>query len=156
MACYPRLKRSAGGAEHKRAIDRHFVDQQSFPASANRDQLTAAIYDEFTARIIEVYQTVPAITGAEAAILQLRQRGYLVASTTGFDRASRCPSFAASVGRACSPPRSAATTWSKDGRLPLCLFHAMEEARVNSVAEVWRWAIPRSIYRLERMPACTA
>lgn len=120
----------------KRAIIRHFVDQQSSPAGVNRDELTAAIYDEFTARIIEVYQAVPAITGAEAAIRQLRQSGYLVASTTGFDRAITMSIFR----RLGWQGMFASTICSDDveqGRpSPFMLFHAMEEARVNSVAEV--------------------
>ena len=47
---------------------------------------TAEVYDEFTAKIIAIYRSVPPIAGAEDAIRQLRQSGYLVATTTGFDR----------------------------------------------------------------------
>src|SRR5262249_25721698 len=71
----------------KREMIRYFVDKQSLPASADRNKLTTAIYDEFTAEIIAVYRSVPPIAGAEGAIRELRQRGYLLASTTGFDRA---------------------------------------------------------------------
>ena len=39
------------------------------------------------ANLIGVYQSVPPIAGAENAIRQLRQDGYLLATTTGFDRA---------------------------------------------------------------------
>jgi phosphonatase-like hydrolase len=120
----------------KRAIIRHFVDHQSLPSGANRDQLTAAIYDEFTARIIEVYRAVPAITGAEAAIRQLTQSGYLVATTTGLDRAITMSIFR----RVGWEGMFASTICSDDveqGRpSPFMLFHAMEQARVSSVAEV--------------------
>src|SRR5205085_205914 len=120
----------------KREIIRHFVEKQSLPPNADRDKLTAAIYDEFTADLIAVYRSVPPIAGAEDAIRQLRQSGYLVATTTGFDRAITESIF----GRLGWKELFAATICSDDvtqGRpSPFMLFHAMEAARVNNVAEV--------------------
>lgn len=120
----------------KREIVRHFVDQQSLPANVDRTQLAAKIYDEFTARLIEVYRSVPPIAGAEDAIRQLRQGGYLVATTTGFDRA-----VSASIFHRLGWERYFAATICSDdvaqGRpSPFMLFHAMETARVSNVAEV--------------------
>ena len=71
----------------KREVIRHFVDAQSLRPNVDRDKLTASIYEEFTADIISIYRSVPPIAGAENAIRELRHRGYLVATTTGFDRA---------------------------------------------------------------------
>lgn len=120
----------------KREIIRHFVGQQSLPANADREKLTAGIYDEFTADLIAVYRSVPPIAGAEDAIRELRQRGYLVATTTGFDRAITNSIF----DRLDWKKYFTATICSDDvaqGRpAPFMLFHAMESAQVNSVAEV--------------------
>lgn len=120
----------------KREIVRHFVELQSPPPSVDREKLIGQIYDEFTRRLIEVYATVPPIAGAEDAIRQLRQSGYLVATTTGFDRAITLPIFR----RLGWEKYFAAIICSDDvaqGRpSPFMLFHAMEAARVNSVTEV--------------------
>jgi phosphonatase-like hydrolase len=120
----------------KREVVRHFVDQQSLPPTVDRDKLAAAIYDEFTANLIAIYRSVPPIAGAEDAIRQLRQSGYRVATTTGFDRAITSSIFR----RLGWEQYFAATICSDDvaqGRpSPFMLFHAMESARVNSVAEV--------------------
>ena len=120
----------------KREIVRHFVDQQSPPPATARDQLVASIYDEFSANLIEVYRSVPPIAGAEDAIRQMRASGYLVATTTGFDRA-----LTTSIFRRLGWEQYFAATACSDevaqGRpSPFMLFHAMEAARVNSVAEV--------------------
>lgn len=120
----------------KREIIRHFVDQGRVPAKADRDKLTDTIYDEFTADLIAVYRSVPPIAGAEDAIREMRQKGFLVATTTGFDRAITASIF----DRLGWMKYFAATICSDDvaqGRpSPFMLFHAMEVARVNSVAEV--------------------
>ena len=120
----------------KREIIRHFVNKQSLPANADREKLTTVIYDEFTADLIGVYRSVPAIAGAEDAIRELRQSGYLVATTTGFDRAITASIF----DRLGWNKYFAAVICSDDvvqGRpSPFMLFHAMESARVNNVAEV--------------------
>ncbi len=120
----------------KREIVRYFVDRQSLPQSVDRDKLTASIYDEFSSNLIAVYRSVPPIAGAENAIRQMRQDGYLLATTTGFDRAITTSIFR----RLGWEQYFAATICSDDvaqGRpSPFMLFHAMESARVNSVAEV--------------------
>jgi phosphonatase-like hydrolase len=120
----------------KREMVRHFVERQSLPASVDRDKLVASIYDEFTSELIAAYQSVPAIAGAENAIRQLRDSGFLVATTTGFDRAVTMSIFR----RLGWEQYFAAVVCSDDvaqGRpSPFMLFHAMEAARVNNVAEV--------------------
>ena len=120
----------------KRAIIRHFVDRQSLPPNTDRDRLSALAYDEFTADLIAVYRSVPPIAGAEAAIRELCQNGYLVATTTGFDRAVTTSIF----DRLGWQKYFAATICSDDvvsGRpSPFMLFHAMESAKVDNVAEV--------------------
>lgn len=119
----------------KREMIRHFVEQQVVAASADRDKLIGRIYDEFTSDLIEVYRSVPPIAGAEAAIVELRQKGFLVATTTGFDRAVTTSIF----DRLGWSSYFAATVCSDDvsqGRpAPFMLFHAMEAAKVMSVAE---------------------
>jgi phosphonatase-like hydrolase len=120
----------------KREVVRHFVERQSLPPSVDRDKLVASIYDEFSSELIAAYRTVPAIAGAESAIRQLRESGYLVATTTGFDRAITMSIFR----RLGWEQYFAAMVCSDDvaqGRpSPFMLFHAMEAARVDSVAEV--------------------
>jgi phosphonatase-like hydrolase len=119
----------------KREMIRHFVEHQTLPANADRDKLTSTVYDEFTAELIAAYQSVPPIAGAEDAIRELRDKGYLVATTTGFDRAITDSIF----GRLGWEKYFAAIICSDDVALgrpsPFMLFHAMEAARVDSVAE---------------------
>jgi phosphonatase-like hydrolase len=120
----------------KREIVRHFVELQTMPPGADREKLVTAIYQDFNARLGEIYRTVPPIAGAEDAIQNLRQSGYLLATTTGFDREITIPIF----HRLGWEKYFAAIVCSDDvaqGRpAPFMLFHAMESARVNSVAEV--------------------
>jgi len=120
----------------KREVIRHFVNQQSTSPGVNQDKLITAIHGEFTTNLIEVYRSVPPITGAGEAIRQLRASGYLVATTTGFDRAINTSIFR----RLGWEGYFAASVCSDDvaqGRpSPFMIFHAMEAARVNSVAEV--------------------
>jgi phosphonatase-like hydrolase len=120
----------------KREIIRHFVERQTKPAGADREKLATDIYQDFSARLSEIYRTVPPIAGAEDAIQNLRQSGYLLATTTGFDREITIPIF----HRLGWEKYFVAIVCSDDvaqGRpAPYMLFHAMESARVNSVAEV--------------------
>ncbi|HYO81816.1 MAG TPA: HAD-IA family hydrolase [Bryobacteraceae bacterium] len=120
----------------KREVIRYFVDQQSPPPNVDRGKLTAAIHDEFTAKLIEVYRSVPPIAGAGETIRQLRASGYLVAATTGFDR-----TITTSIFQRLGWERDFAAIICSDdvaqGRpAPFMIFHAMESAGVNSVAEV--------------------
>jgi phosphonatase-like hydrolase len=128
------IRRRRGAS--KREIVRYFVDRQSLPQTVDRDSLTASIYDEFSANLIEVYRSVPPIAGAEDAILQLRKNGYLLATTTGFDRAITMSIFR----RLGWVEYFVAIVCSDDvvqGRpSPFMLFHAMESARVDRVVEV--------------------
>src|SRR6185437_5927542 len=71
----------------KREIIRYFVEKQTLPPSANRDQLVGAIYEQFSSNLMEVYRSVPPIPGSERAIQQMRRDGYVLATSTGFDRA---------------------------------------------------------------------
>ena len=120
------------GASKREVIGR-FVAAQ---LGAGRDELIDKIHAEFTARLIEVYKSVPPVKGAEQAIRQLRAGGRLVAATTGFDRA-----IALSIIRRLGwEPDLAAVITSDDVPLgrpaPYMIFRAMEAARVQSVAEV--------------------
>jgi phosphonatase-like hydrolase len=120
----------------KRDMLRHFVDLSAPGPSVDRDKLTSAIYDEFTANLIEIYRSVPPIAGAEDAIREMREKKYLVATTTGFDRAINT-----SIFRRLGWEKYFAASISSDdvaqGRpAPFMLFHAMEAARVGNVAEV--------------------
>jgi len=128
------IRRRRGAS--KREIVRYFVDRQSFSQTVDRDKLTANIYDEFSSNLIEIYRSVPPIAGAENAIRQLRLDGYLLATTTGFDRAITMSIF----GRLGWEKYFTAIICSDDvaqGRpSPFMLFHAIESARVDSVAEV--------------------
>ena len=131
------MRRYDGGGEHPSAKSCAIcVDKQGLLPSADRDQLTAKIYDEFSSNLIEVYRSVPPIAGTENAIQQMRRHGYLLATTTGFDRAVTTSIFR----RLDWEGYFAASICSDDvvqGRpAPFMLFHAMEAARVDSVAEV--------------------
>lgn len=118
----------------KREVVRHFVDLRA--GAANRERLAADIYRDFHTRLNAVYQTVPPIAGVEDAIRQMRDAGYLVATSTGFDRETTAAIFR----RLGWEKYFVATVTSDDvaaGRpAPYMLFHAMESARVESVAEV--------------------
>jgi phosphonatase-like hydrolase len=120
----------------KREIVRYFVEKQALPPSADRDQLIASIYNEFSSNLMEVYRSVPPIAGAENAIQQMRRDGYLLATTTGFDRA-----ITTSIFRRLGWEKYFAATICSDDVLqgrpaPFMLFHAMESARVDSVVKV--------------------
>jgi phosphonatase-like hydrolase len=120
----------------KREIVRYFVEKQALRTDAAREQLIASIYDEFSSNLVKAYRSVPPIAGAENAFQQMRRDGYLLATTTGFDRA-----IASSIFSRLGWERYFAATVCSDevvqGRpAPFMLFHAMEAARVGSVAEV--------------------
>src|SRR5262249_29158951 len=110
--------------------------QQRLPNGTDKEKLAARVYEEFTARVIAVYRSVPPIPGAEEAIRRLRQNGYLLATTTGFDRV-----ITASIFRRLGWEQNFAAMISSDdvarGRpSPYMLFHAMESAGIDKVAEV--------------------
>lgn len=119
----------------KREVVRYFVDRHT-AAGADRVHLARVIYEEFTARLIEVYRTVPPIAGAEDAIRELRTANLQVAASTGFDRA-----VTASIFQRLGWERYFCAVVTSDdvpqGRpAPYMLFHAMESAGVARVTEV--------------------
>lgn len=116
----------------KREMVRHFVQLRTGAADTS---LIAKIYDQFVTQVNKSYATVKPIPGAEAAISEMRRDGYLLATTTGFDR----PLTQAILGRLGWQKLFVASITSDDvvdGRpAPYMLFHAMEAARVDNVAE---------------------
>lgn len=120
----------------KREVVRHFTYDRSKTTGAKRDAICDAIYKDFTARAIEAYKNVPPIPGAEKSFQQLRRQGFLLASSTGFSR-----EITASILQRLEWEKYFAAMITSDdvthGRpSPYMIFHAMESARVDSVAEV--------------------
>ena len=120
----------------KREVVRHFAGERSTAKGAARDALVAAIYADFSARVIEAYKGVPPIAGAETAFQKLLQSGCLLASSTGFGR-----EIAASIFHRLGWEKYFAAVITSDdvaqGRpSPYMIFHAMESTRVANVAEV--------------------
>jgi phosphoglycolate phosphatase-like HAD superfamily hydrolase len=62
----------------KRAVIRHFVDQQSKQSELDRQTLALKIYKDFVAQVNEAYKSVPPVSGAEETIRKLRENDYLV------------------------------------------------------------------------------
>jgi phosphonatase-like hydrolase len=120
----------------KRDIVRHFVTERAKAPEAERDKLIETIYADFRARIIESYQTIKGIPGAEDAFRAMRDMGLTLATSTGFDAAIT----ASILGRLGWEHYFAARITSDDvleGRpAPYMLFHAMERTRVDCVAQV--------------------
>ncbi|HYA17173.1 MAG TPA: HAD-IA family hydrolase [Bryobacteraceae bacterium] len=120
----------------KREIVRHFVELRAHAAEAERKTLIESIYGDFSARIIEAYRTVKPIEGAEDAFQEMRSRGLLLATSTGFDG----PITASIMRRLGWEHYFTAMITSDDvvqGRpSPYMLFHAMEAARVDCVSQV--------------------
>jgi len=120
----------------KREAVRHFVKEKSTAPEADQERLIEQVYNEFRTSLNEIYRTVPAIAGAEEAIRKMRQSGYLLAATTGFDRDITSPIFK----RLGWEQHFRAVVCSDDvaqGRpAPYMIFHAMEAARVQRVSEV--------------------
>jgi phosphonatase-like hydrolase len=119
----------------KREMVRHFVEQKTKAAAENRAVIDT-IYRDFTDQVSRAYVNVKPIAGAEDAMKEMRASGYLLATTTGFDR----PLTRAILHRLNWEPLFAASITSDDvvdGRpAPYMLFHAMEAARVDNVQEV--------------------
>ena len=120
----------------KREVVHHFVYQQTLAPGANREKLSADIYQDFFTRLNAVYQTVPPIAGVEDALRKMRDSGYLLATTTGFDRDTTTAIFRR-LGWEKYFVASVSSDDVAQGRpAPYMIFHAMEAARVNRVAEV--------------------
>ena len=120
----------------KKAVIQHFVDLQSKQSEAERQKLTSEILEDFNAQIVEAYRAVPPIAGAEEAIRKLREKNYLLATTTGFDREIVVPIFRRLGWEKYFAAIVASNDVAQGRPAPYMLFHAMEIARVNSVAEV--------------------
>jgi phosphonatase-like hydrolase len=120
----------------KRAVIRHFVDQQSKLSEPGRQTLSTEIYRTFVGQVNEAYKTVPPIEGAEETIRKLRASGYLLATTTGFDREIVMPIFQRLGWEKYFAAMVASDDVGQGRPAPYMLFHAMEAAGVNSVAEV--------------------
>jgi phosphonatase-like hydrolase len=120
----------------KREVVKHFVQLRGPSPDAGRDELIEAVYKNFKDQIIAVYASVPPIAGAEEAFQKMRASGLLLATTTGFDREITNSIFDRLGWR----KYFAATITSDDvtqGRpSPYMIFHAMEAAKVDGVAEV--------------------
>src|SRR5258707_1114040 len=82
-------------------------------------------------RVNESYRTVPPIAGAEEAIRKLREKNYLLATTTGFDREIVIPIFRRFGWEKYFAAIIASDDVSQGRPSPYMLFHAMETAAVN-------------------------
>jgi phosphonatase-like hydrolase len=120
----------------KRSVIQHFVDLRSKKSNAERQTLASAIYQDFNAQLNAAYRTVPPIAGAEEAIGKLREYGYLLAATTGFDREVVVPIFRRLGWEKYFAAIVASNDVSRGRPSPYMLFHAMETAQVDSVAAV--------------------
>jgi len=120
----------------KRAVVQHFVDLRSKKNDADRQALVDEIYRDFNAQLNETYRTVPPIAGAEEAIRKLRENGYLLAATTGFDREIVVPIFRRLGWEKYFAAIVASNDVSRGRPSPYMLLHAMEMAQVDSVAAV--------------------
>jgi phosphonatase-like hydrolase len=115
----------------KREMVRHFVER-----SGKSKALIEPIYADFSAQADKAYANVQPIVGAEDALKQMRADGLLLATTTGF-------------GRELTEKVMHKLNWKQyfvvnvtsddvvDARpAPFMLFHAMEAAHVDNVADV--------------------
>jgi phosphonatase-like hydrolase len=120
----------------KRAVIRHFVDQQSKQSEVDRQTLAHEIYKDFVEQVNEAYKSVPPVSGAEETIRKLRENGYLIATTTGFDREIVIPIFRRLGWEKYFAAIVASDDVSKGRPAPYMIFHAMEKTLVDSVSEV--------------------
>jgi|SRR5665213_823304 len=120
----------------KRAVVSHFVDQRSKRSAPERQRLAGDIYRDFVGQVNEAYKSVPPILRAEETIIRLRESGYLVAATTGFDREIVMPIFRRLGWEKYFAAIIASDDVSQGRPAPYMLFHAMEAAKISSVAEV--------------------
>ena len=119
----------------KRGMVRHFVELRS-KAGTDRAAVTEAIYRDFSAQVNKAYADVQPIAGAEEAFRAMRRRSLLLATTTGFDRDLTTKIFRR-LGWQDYFVASITSDDVVDGRpAPFMLFHAMEAAHVDRVADV--------------------
>ena len=121
------------GAAKKQMV-RHFVELRTKPNSG-REGLIDSIYRDFSARASKAYSDVKPIAGSEDAFRKLRAKGLFLATTTGFDRNLADQIFDRLNWRDYFA-FTVASDEVADGRpSPFMIFHAMEGARVDRVAE---------------------
>jgi phosphonatase-like hydrolase len=119
----------------KRGMIRHFVELRT-KADAGREALTDAIYRDFSAQADAAYKTVRPIAGIEEAMRSMRGDGLLLATTTGFGRELNATIFHR-LGWGEQFAASINSDDVVDGRpAPFMIFHAMEAAHVENVADV--------------------
>lgn len=127
---------SAWRGASKRQVVQHFVQQRTAQPNVDLEKLAKAIYKDFNAQVKKAYSTAQPIADAEETFVKLHKGGFLLATTTGFDREITTSIF----DRLKWHQYFIATVTSDDvvqGRpAPFLIFHAMELARVNSVSEV--------------------
>jgi phosphonatase-like hydrolase len=118
----------------KRGMVRHFVELRG-PAGGHA-ALVETIYADFTSHVSKAYENVQPIAGAEDMLKELKRRGFLLATTTGFDR----PQTEAIMTKLNWHGYFVASITSDDvvdGRpSPFMLFRAMEAAHVDDVSTV--------------------
>jgi phosphonatase-like hydrolase len=120
----------------KREIVRHFVTQRIKLPEAERDKLIQAIYADFSARIIDGYKTVKGIPGAEDAFRAMQKMGLILATSTGFDAAITSSILTRLGWERYFVARVTSDDVVQGRPSPYMLFHAMESARVDCVAQV--------------------
>ncbi|HKD04808.1 MAG TPA: HAD-IA family hydrolase [Bryobacteraceae bacterium] len=120
----------------KREIVRHFVTERLKRPGAERDKLIETVYTDFQQRIIESYATIKGIPGAEDALRAMRNMGVTLATSTGFD-ATITASIMSRLGwRDYFVAQITSDDVAQGRPSPYMLFHAMEKARVDGVAQV--------------------
>jgi phosphonatase-like hydrolase len=98
--------------------------------------LTQAVFADFVARASKAYADVQPIRGAEDALKALKARGYLLATTTGFDR-KLDDQIMGHLGWHNYFLANITSDDVTEGRpAPYMLFRAMEAAHVDNVATV--------------------
>ena len=73
-----------GAAKH--SVIEHFVAENTKLAVKERQTLSKKIYRDFVEQVSAAYKDVPPIAGTEDALRKLAERGYLLATNTGFER----------------------------------------------------------------------
>jgi phosphonatase-like hydrolase len=118
----------------KRGMVQHFVGLRG-PAMG-RPALIEAIYGDFVTTVSRAYADVQPIPGAEDTLKQLRAAGYLIATSTGFDRELNSQ-IMKKLGWEAYFAASITSDDVADGRpAPFMIYRAMEGAHVDDVSSV--------------------
>lgn len=115
----------------KRAMIGHFLDTHR--VAGDRKRLIGIIYADFNARADKAYRNVAPIEGAEDALKWMKDRGYLLATTTGFGRDLNAAIFRRLGWQQYFVASITSDDVSEGRPAPFMLFHAMEAARVENV-----------------------